>query len=153
MSRVVPPQRMVGRGTGQAATPTVLPHHLGTRLKGRYELIQVIGRGGMSTVYHAVDHIRLRGRAAQPHVADIRLAGHIGQGHLVAQFSALQILVENERKLISRAEARSARHGTNDGRSRVFQEFLIGRPGLFGVVHGANRLRVALRACTGYFIE
>ena len=91
--------------------------------------------------------------AAQPHVADIRLAGHIGQGHLVAQFSALQILVENERKLISRAEARSARHGTNDGRSRVFQEFLIGRPGLFGVVHGANRLRVALRACTGYFIE
>lgn len=69
MSRVVPPQRMVGRGTGHAATPTVLPHHLGTRLKGRYELIQVIGRGGMSTVYHAVDHIRLRGRAAQPHVA------------------------------------------------------------------------------------
>lgn len=69
MSRIVAPQQMVGRAPGRAATPTVLPHHLGTRLKGRYELIQVIGRGGMSTVYHAVDHIRLRGRAAQPHVA------------------------------------------------------------------------------------
>lgn len=69
MSRVVAPHQMLGRGLGRAATPTVLPHHLGTRLKGRYELIQVIGRGGMSTVYHAVDHIRLRGRAAQPHVA------------------------------------------------------------------------------------
>ncbi|WP_029002896.1 serine/threonine-protein kinase [Azorhizobium doebereinerae] len=63
--RAVDPGQVAARG----ATPTVLPHHLGTRLKGRYELIQVIGRGGMSTVYHAVDHIRLRGRAAQPHVA------------------------------------------------------------------------------------
>ncbi len=65
MSRAVDPGQLARR----TATPTVLPHHLGTRLKGRYELIQVIGRGGMSTVYHAVDHIRLRGRASQPHVA------------------------------------------------------------------------------------
>lgn len=58
---------------GAHARPTVLPPHLGTRLKDRYELIQVIGRGGMSTVYHAVDHVRLRARVPHPHVA-VKLA-------------------------------------------------------------------------------
>lgn len=58
---------------GAAARPTILPPHLGTRLKDRYELIQVIGRGGMSTVYHAVDHVRLRARVPHPHVA-VKLA-------------------------------------------------------------------------------
>ncbi|MDQ0509456.1 serine/threonine-protein kinase [Ancylobacter amanitiformis] len=69
MSRAVPPHHVPGRVSRDAATPSLLPHYLGARLKDRYELIQVIGRGGMSTVYHAVDHIRLRGRASQPHVA------------------------------------------------------------------------------------
>lgn len=58
---------------GVTARPTILPPHLGTRLKERYELIQVIGRGGMSTVYHAVDHVRLRARVPHPHVA-VKLA-------------------------------------------------------------------------------
>ncbi|MEW6256053.1 MAG: serine/threonine-protein kinase [Pseudomonadota bacterium] len=58
---------------GAPARPTVLPPHLGTRLKDRYELIQVIGRGGMSTVYHAVDHVRMRARIPHPHVA-VKLA-------------------------------------------------------------------------------
>lgn len=67
MSRAFDPTR--NAKAGEAARPTVLPPHLGTRLKGRYELIQIIGRGGMSTVYHAVDHVRLRARAQHPHVA------------------------------------------------------------------------------------
>lgn len=58
---------------GGASRHTVLPPYLGRRLKSRYELIQVIGRGGMSTVFHAVDHVRLRARASQSHVA-IKLA-------------------------------------------------------------------------------
>lgn len=66
MSRTVDPRHVK---TGAATRPTILPPHLGTRLKGRYELIQMIGRGGMSTVYHAVDHVRLRARAPHPHVA------------------------------------------------------------------------------------
>ncbi|MBA4790881.1 MAG: serine/threonine protein kinase [Rhizobiales bacterium] len=70
MSRAVDPR--LARSAAQAR-PTVLPPHLGTRLNGRYELIQVIGRGGMSTVYHAVDHVRLRARVPQPHVA-VKLA-------------------------------------------------------------------------------
>lgn len=52
---------------------SVLPPYLGLRLKNRYELIQVIGRGGMSTVFHAVDHVRLRARAPRSDVA-IKLA-------------------------------------------------------------------------------
>ncbi|MDQ0505581.1 serine/threonine-protein kinase [Xanthobacter agilis] len=47
----------------------ILSPYLGLRLKGRYELIQVIGRGGMSTVFHAVDHVRLGARAGRPDVA------------------------------------------------------------------------------------
>ncbi len=38
-------------------------------LRGRFELVEVIGRGGMSTVYRAVDHVRRQARAADPEVA------------------------------------------------------------------------------------
>lgn len=70
MPRPSDPKPAAGEGAGRHG---VLPPYLGRRLKGRYELIQVIGRGGMSTVFHAVDHVRLRARAAQSHVA-VKLA-------------------------------------------------------------------------------
>ncbi len=38
-------------------------------LRGRYEIMDVIGRGGMSTVYRAVDRLRLRARSPRPTVA------------------------------------------------------------------------------------
>lgn len=53
----------------EPARARLLPPYLGQRLKGRYELIQEIGRGGMSSVFHAVDHVRLNARAARPDVA------------------------------------------------------------------------------------
>ncbi|MGU3492593.1 serine/threonine-protein kinase [Xanthobacteraceae bacterium A53D] len=62
-------QHMMPPMLDPAVPGTVLLPHLGTRLRGRYELLQVIGKGGMSTVFHAVDHMRLRGRASQPNVA------------------------------------------------------------------------------------
>lgn len=46
-----------------------LPVPLGTMLRGRYELISVLGRGGMSTVYSALDHFRLRAASQTPLVA------------------------------------------------------------------------------------
>ena len=70
MSRRDEPASAPVGGNGR---PTVLPPYLGLRLKNRYELIQVVGRGGMSTVFHAVDHVRLRARAPRADVA-IKLA-------------------------------------------------------------------------------
>ncbi len=46
-----------------------LPVPLGTTLRERYELVSVLGRGGMSTVYGAVDRFRLRAGSPQPLVA------------------------------------------------------------------------------------
>ncbi|MGX1308850.1 serine/threonine protein kinase [Amorphus suaedae] len=46
-----------------------LPLPLGTMLRERYELISVLGRGGMSTVYSALDHFRLRAASQVPLVA------------------------------------------------------------------------------------
>lgn len=46
-----------------------LPLPLGCRVHGRFELVDVLGQGGMSTVYRALDHIRVRSRASQAEVA------------------------------------------------------------------------------------
>lgn len=45
------------------------PAPVGTVLRGRFELCEIIGRGGMSTVYRAVDRLRLRARFAEAEVA------------------------------------------------------------------------------------
>lgn len=71
---------MARRGRGakrRAQRPTLakpaaerpLPAPLGTLLRERFELAEVIGRGGMSTVYRAIDHRRRQARAAEPDVA------------------------------------------------------------------------------------
>jgi serine/threonine protein kinase len=52
---------------GQDAHPPPAP--IGTVLRGRFELVEIIGRGGMSTVYRAVDRLRQRARFAEPEVA------------------------------------------------------------------------------------
>jgi serine/threonine protein kinase len=57
---------------GAAATvedPHPPPAPIGTILRGRFELVEIIGRGGMSTVYRAVDRLRQRARFAEPEVA------------------------------------------------------------------------------------
>jgi serine/threonine protein kinase len=41
----------------------------GSVLRGRFELLEAIGRGSMSTVYRALDRIRVLARASQPEVA------------------------------------------------------------------------------------
>lgn len=46
-----------------------LPVALGTKVRGRFKLIDVVGRGGMSTVYRAIDLVRVRARAADTDVA------------------------------------------------------------------------------------
>lgn len=56
----------------EAATDRAMrapPAPVGTLLRGRFELCDIIGRGGMSTVYRAVDHLRRRARFADPDVA------------------------------------------------------------------------------------
>jgi serine/threonine protein kinase len=42
---------------------------LGRRLRGRFELVEVIGEGGISTVYRAIDHIGVRAGEKSPEVA------------------------------------------------------------------------------------
>jgi serine/threonine protein kinase len=56
------PEDEAGRAWSQRLSP-------GTRVRGRFEIKDVIGRGGLSTVYRALDLIRLRARAADPEVA------------------------------------------------------------------------------------
>jgi serine/threonine protein kinase len=46
-----------------------LPLAPGRVLRGRFELLEAIGRGSMSTVYRAVDRIRVLARASQTEVA------------------------------------------------------------------------------------
>ena len=91
--------------------------------------------------------------AAQAHVADIGFGADVGHRHLVAQLAALQVLVEDEREFVGRAKARSARHGADDGRSRLLQEFLVMLPSFFGMVDSADRMRVARRAGAGHFVK
>ena len=67
----------------------------GTVLRGRFELIEVIGRGGMSTVYRAVDHVRRQARAADPEVA-LKVTD-IGEGY---QEDAAILLHREGRRLL-----------------------------------------------------
>lgn len=50
-------------------TDRVPPVPVGTVLRDRFELCEIIGRGGMSTVYRAVDRLRKRARFAEAEVA------------------------------------------------------------------------------------
>jgi len=51
------------------AAERALPIPLGTKVRERFKIIDVIGRGGMSTVYRAIDLVRVRARAADTDVA------------------------------------------------------------------------------------
>src|ERR1700722_1171453 len=46
-----------------------LPLAIGSVLRERFELREAIGRGSISTVYRALDRIRVLARASQPEVA------------------------------------------------------------------------------------
>lgn len=50
----------------QRVVPSLAP---GSVLRGRFELLEVIGRGSISTVYRANDRIRVLARAREPEVA------------------------------------------------------------------------------------
>jgi len=56
------PPLQVDESTAMALAP-------GSVLRGRFELLETIGRGSMSTVYRALDRIRVLARASQPEVA------------------------------------------------------------------------------------
>lgn len=53
----------------QAAEKIAPPLAPGSVLRGRFELLEAIGRGSMSTVYRALDRIRVLARASEPEVA------------------------------------------------------------------------------------
>lgn len=64
-------------GTGPAIAPARAlpalrpddPLPVGSVLRERFELVEILGRGGMSTVYRALDRMRLRAAAPDPEVA------------------------------------------------------------------------------------
>src|SRR5258708_35462489 len=49
---------------------------VGDVLKGRFDLIELIGEGGMSSVFKAVDLRRLEAATTEPSVAHQDLTGH-----------------------------------------------------------------------------
>ena len=92
--------------------------------------------------------------AAQAHVADVRLAGHEGHRHLVAQLAFAQVGVEDHDEFIGRTEAAGALHRADHDRTRILQEFLVTLPGQGRVRCGAHRLGEAVvRTGAGHFFE
>src|SRR5690606_28693887 len=77
--------------------------------------------------------------AAETEVADVRLAGDIGYRHFVAHTAFAQILIHDKRKFICRTETTGRRHRADDDRPRIAQQLLVGVPGFFGVIDGADR--------------
>src|SRR5271168_2714226 len=67
LSAAAQPEAIVAEPADRDAD--VPPAPVGLVLRGRFELMEIIGRGGMSTVYRAVDRLKLRARFAEPEVA------------------------------------------------------------------------------------
>ncbi len=91
--------------------------------------------------------------AAEPEVADIRLAGHEGHRHSVAELAPAQVRVDDHREFVCRPEAARALDGADDDRSGIGQEGLVRAPRLLRVRGRADALRVRLRAEPGDFVE
>ncbi len=101
-----------------------------------------------------LEHRLAVAHATQAQVADVRLAGDEGDRHLVAQLAPAQVGVEDEGELVGRAEAAGHRHRADDHRAGVLEEFLVLGPEGFGVVDGADRVRVAaVRPGARHFVE
>jgi serine/threonine protein kinase len=83
-----------GRDMNDQRGPGHLPVPVGTLLRGRFELCEVIGRGGMSTVYRALDRLRLRARFAEAEVA-IKIVD--ASGHM--QDDAIELIHREARRL------------------------------------------------------
>ncbi len=49
--------------------PAILPSKVGTVLKKRFELLEIIGRGGMGKVFKARDLVKVQARDSNPYVA------------------------------------------------------------------------------------
>ena len=80
--------------------------------------------------------------AAETKMTDIGFGGHIGHRELVAYLALAQVGVDDEGKLVGRAEAAGKGHGADDDRAWLFQGFLVFLIGLFGVIHGADGIGV-----------
>src|SRR5690606_11321114 len=80
---------------------------------------------------------------AEPHVPDVRLARHEGYRHLVPDTALAQVLVQDQRELVSRAEATGALHGADDDGTRVRDELLIPFPRILGMIERTDRDGVA----------
>lgn len=55
--------------TQDAATHRAPPVSIGSVLQGRFKLIELVGEGGMSRVYKAIDLRRVEARSREPHIA------------------------------------------------------------------------------------
>ena len=106
---------------GQLKSQFVLFVHITQVVELGHEHLAIFDLGGLGVgdpLHVAVAHLRLEHRlavahAAQAQVADIGLAGHVGNGHFVAQLAAAQVGVQNESEFIGRTKAARARHGAN----------------------------------------
>ena len=133
---------------GQLEGHFVVFVHIAEVIELRDKELAFLHPGGLGIgdpLHVAVAHFGLQHRftvahAAQSQVANIGLAGDVSHGHFVAQFALAQVGVQDERKLVGRAKAAGARHGTNHQRAGVFEEvFVVGKK-FERVVHAAHRV-------------
>ena len=102
----------------------------------------------------AFKHALAVAHAAEAHVTNIGLTGDEGDGHPVAQLALAQVGVDDEGEFVGGAEAARARHGADDDRARILQEFLVVGPELLGMLHRAHGVRVsAVRPRTRDLVE
>ncbi len=91
--------------------------------------------------------------AGQPHVADVGLRRDEIDRDLLPKLFLAQIGIQDECHFVGRAETGGALRRTHDDRAGIFQETLVGSPGLFGMVHVADRLGVAAGTESGHGAE
>lgn len=106
------------------AVPDRAPPPLGAHLRGRYRLLEIVGRGGTSTVFRAEDAVRLRARSPRPQVA-VKVVDLVGE----YQSDAVELLHREARRMQSLAHPNIVKvfDSDTDGRYHfIIMELLSG---------------------------
>ena len=109
-------------------------------------------------LYVAIAQLRFQhgfrvAHASQAQMANIGLAGHIGNRHFVTNFRVAQGFVQNEGIFVRRAKTTGALKRTDNSRPRVSYQFFKVAVAVLSMVKRTNRLCEAVRSCAFNGVE